>query len=67
MKSAYLLDHLDDKTFDECLDDLYDSMRNAAKGVFDEWVEKGYINEAGREKLLSEWDDEHNELFGLLG
>ena len=67
MKETYLLDHLDDKTFDSCLDDLYDSMRNAAKSVFDKWVDRGYITEADREKLLTEWKWEHNDLFKSLG
>lgn len=63
----YILSQLNDRDFDRCFDELFGTLKETARGVFDKWIERGIITEDEREKLMSEYDEKYLDLFESLG
>lgn len=62
-----LLDHLDEIEFFAAIDELSDNMEEGLKKTLDHWLELGYIDKQGYEKILEEWSDNFIECFNCLG
>lgn len=62
----YILDHLDEREFSECMDEMVNAIATASRGVLDKWVDRGYITTDERDKLMEECQSNCLDMYPSL-